>query len=44
MNEYRMLMQNIKHLHDADLKSKGVNSGAMKEEQVLKELVFKLMH
>jgi len=26
------------------LKSKGVNSGAMKEEQVLKELVFKLMH
>ncbi len=38
------VMQNIKHLHEADLRSKGVNAGAIKEEQVLKELVFKLMH
>lgn len=38
------VMKNIKYLHEADLKSKGMNAGAMKEEEVLKELVFKLMH
>ena len=38
------VMQNIGHLREADLRSKGVNSGAIREEEVLKELVFKLMH
>ncbi|MFY0591997.1 DNA polymerase III subunit delta [Roseivirga sp.] len=38
------VIQNISHLREADLRSKGVNSGAIREEEVLKELVFKLMH
>lgn len=38
------VMQNISHLREADLKTKGVNSGAIAEEEILKELVFKLMH
>lgn len=38
------VIQNIGHLREADLRSKGVNSGAIAEEEILKELVFKLMH
>ena len=35
---------NIQHLHQADLQLKGVDYPAMPEGQILKELVFKLMH
>jgi len=38
------VMQSIGLLRKADLQSKGVNSGAMKDGEILKELVFKLMH
>ena len=34
----------VKFLFEADLRSKGVNSGSMNEEQILKELVFKILH
>lgn len=38
------VMQSISFLREADLRSKGVNSGSMPEEEILRELVFKLMH
>ncbi|MCE7995512.1 MAG: DNA polymerase III subunit delta [Roseivirga sp.] len=38
------VMQNISFLRKADLKSKGVDSGAAADGEVLKELVFLLMH
>ncbi|GHE73535.1 MULTISPECIES: DNA polymerase III subunit delta [Roseivirga] len=38
------VMQCISHLREADLRSKGVDSGSMPEEEILRELVFKLMH
>ncbi|NVK84215.1 MAG: DNA polymerase III subunit delta [Cytophagia bacterium] len=38
------VMQCISLLREADLRSKGVNSGSMPEEEILRELVFKLMH
>ncbi len=36
--------QNIHFLREADLRSKGVDSGSTTDGQILKELVFKLMH
>ncbi len=53
LKEYKMaaghygltkVMQNISYLKDADLKSKGVNSGSQPEEDILRELIFKMMH
>lgn len=38
------VMQCISLLREADLRSKGVDSGSMPEEEILRELVFKLMH
>lgn len=38
------VIQNIHFLREADLRSKGVDNGSNTEGQVLKELVFKLMH
>ncbi len=38
------VIENIHHLHQADLQLKGVGYPATPEGQVLKELVFKLMH
>jgi DNA polymerase III subunit delta len=38
------IIDNISFLKLADLKLKGVNSGSESEGQILKELVFKLMH
>lgn len=38
------VVQNINFLREADLRSKGVDSGSSTEGQILKELVFKLMH
>ena len=35
---------NIGYLHDADLKSKGVNAGNLTQKDILNELIFKLMH
>ena len=45
-NRYNInkVMQCISLLREADLRSKGVNSGSMPEEEILRELVFKLMH
>jgi len=38
------VMQNIKHLHEADLQSKGIGYAAQEEGSVLTELVYKLMN
>lgn len=38
------VIENIHHLHQADLQLKGVDYPATPEGQILKELVFKLMH
>lgn len=38
------VVQNIKHLHDADLQSKGIGFATKKEGPVLTELVYKLMN
>lgn len=38
------VIQNIHYLREADLKTKGVGSGAIPEGEILKELIFKLMH
>ncbi len=35
---------NISILHEYDLKSKGVNNSSMPEGELMKELIFKLMH
>jgi DNA polymerase-3 subunit delta len=40
----RKVIQNIHFLREADLRSKGVDNGSSTEGQILKELVFKLMH
>lgn len=39
-----VVIRNISFLREADLRSKGVDSGGLTEGQLLKELVFKLMH
>jgi DNA polymerase-3 subunit delta len=38
------VIANIEHLHQADLQLKGINYAAIPEGEILKELVFKLMH
>ena len=38
------VIENIHHLHQADLQLKGVDYPATPEGQILKELIFKLMH
>jgi DNA polymerase-3 subunit delta len=38
------VIQSISILREADLKSKGVDSGDMSDADLLKEMVFKLMH
>ena len=38
------VIRNISFLRQADLQSKGIDSGGMTEGQLLKELVFKLLH
>lgn len=40
----KMISRNIAYLHEYDLKSKGVNNASFSEGDLLKELVFKLMH
>ncbi|HAA15372.1 MAG TPA: DNA polymerase III subunit delta [Cytophagales bacterium] len=37
-------VQNVSHIAKADLRSKGVNSGELKDGELLKELVYQLMH
>lgn len=46
LNRYSLpkVIQSITILRDADLKSKGVGSGDMSNGDLLKEMVFKLMH
>ena len=41
---YGKVVENIGHLSRADLQSKGVNSGDLKDGELLKELVYRLMH
>jgi DNA polymerase-3 subunit delta len=38
------VIENIQHLHQADLQLKGVDYPAMPEGQILKELVLKMMY
>jgi DNA polymerase-3 subunit delta len=38
------VMQNISFLRTADLRSKGVDAGAMGDGEIFKELVYRLMH
>ena len=46
MNNYHLpkVIDNIHHLKNADLQSKGVQIGTVNDRQILKELVFKLLH
>ena len=39
-----MLLRNISLLKEADLKLKGVNTGATSEGQIFRELIYRLMH
>ncbi|MCS6795505.1 MAG: DNA polymerase III subunit delta [Raineya sp.] len=34
----------IHYLHEADLRSKGIEAGSMEESDILKELIFKILH
>jgi DNA polymerase III subunit delta len=38
------VIQNISHLRKADNQSKGIGSGSLSEAQILKELIFNLLH
>ena len=38
------VLENIGHIHQADLEIKGVNAGSIGGESILKQLVFKLIH
>lgn len=38
------VVNNIHHIREADLRSKGVNNASASNGQVLKELIFKLLH
>ena len=38
------IIQNINYLHEADMQLKGVGSYSSSEQDILKELVFKLLH
>jgi len=40
----RKVAQNIAYLREADVKSKGVGFGGGKEADILKELLFKILH
>ncbi len=46
VNHYHLpqVINNIHHLKNADLQSKGIKVGTVNEGQILKELVFKLLH
>ena len=39
-----VVVRNIEMIHQADLQSKGIGYGPMKEGDILRELIFKLMH
>ncbi|HCX24173.1 MAG TPA: DNA polymerase III subunit delta, partial [Cytophagales bacterium] len=39
-----VVVRNIEMIHHADLQSKGIGYGPMKEGDILRELIFKLMH
>jgi len=38
------VIDNIHYIRQADMQSKGIDSGAMSEGEILKELTFKIMH
>lgn len=46
LNKYTLphVVNNIRHIKEADLKSKGVNNVSTSDGQLLRELVFKLLH
>ncbi|GAB2537263.1 DNA polymerase III subunit delta [Rufibacter soli] len=41
---YRRVLQIITFLHQADLQSKGIAGGSLSDADILKELVFKILH
>lgn len=41
---FPLVIRNISFLRKADLQSKGIDSGSLTEGQLLKELIFKLIH
>ncbi|NLA25612.1 MAG: DNA polymerase III subunit delta, partial [Bacteroidales bacterium] len=45
-NNYSLvkLMQIVSFLRDADIKSKGVDASSVEEADIMKELVFKILH
>src|SRR5690606_40531285 len=38
------VIDNVGYLKEADLRSKGIGSNSIEESQILKELIFKLLH
>ncbi|MEL7004224.1 MAG: DNA polymerase III subunit delta, partial [Bacteroidota bacterium] len=46
LNRYSVaqVINNIRHIKEADLKSKGVNNTSTSDGQLLRELIFKLLH
>jgi DNA polymerase-3 subunit delta len=38
------VIDNIGYLQEADLRSKGIHTNSMEESEILKELIFKIMH
>jgi DNA polymerase-3 subunit delta len=40
----KKVIQNIHYIREADLRSKGVGAGSIKEGEILKELVYKILH
>lgn len=53
LKEYRAAAKNyhlgkvidcFAYIHEADLRSKGVDSGGMEDAEILRELIFKIMH
>ncbi len=40
----QQVIRNIAHLRQADMQSKGISSASLSEAQILKELVFNLLH
>jgi DNA polymerase-3 subunit delta len=38
------VVQNIHYLRQADLQSKGIEGGSLSDGEILRELVFKILH
>jgi DNA polymerase-3 subunit delta len=40
----KMISRNISYLHEYDLKSKGLNNDSFSKADLMKELIYKIMH